>query len=196
MNEKTKESKFLDAINKYAEQQKAQITQEIEDYKNTKIEQATEQGLQDAYNLIREDIAQRKAEIVNDLAQKELQLRNELFTERQTICEQVFSDARQKLIAYTKTEDYTRFLERSLREIASKYGTEGCDVSIAPFDEDKRSLILGILPEARITADQRISLGGIKAYCPSVNVLMDDTLDSRLREQRQWFIENCGLKVV
>ena len=35
MNERTKESKFLDAINKYAESQKAQIAQEIEDYKNT-----------------------------------------------------------------------------------------------------------------------------------------------------------------
>ena len=95
MNEKTKESKFLDAINKYAEQQKAQITQEIEDYKNTKIEQATEQGLQDAYDLIREDISRRKAVIVNDLAKKELALRNELFYERQTLADKVFDEAKQ-----------------------------------------------------------------------------------------------------
>ena len=123
MNEKTKESKFLDAINKYAEQQKAQITQEIEDYKNTKIEQATEQGLQDAYDLIREDISRRKAVIVNDLAKKELALRNELFTERQTLADKVFDEARQKLVAFTKTDDYNRFLGRSLAEIKVKCGT-------------------------------------------------------------------------
>ena len=52
MNENTKESKFLDAINKYAESQKAQITQEIEDYKNTRIEQATEQMLNAQFDML------------------------------------------------------------------------------------------------------------------------------------------------
>ena len=196
MNEKTKESKFLDAINKYAEQQKAQITQEIEDYKNTKIEQATEQGLQDAYDLIREDISRRKAVIVNDLAKKELALRNELFTERQTLADKVFDEAKQKLVAFTETDDYNRFLGRSLAEIKVKCGTARCDIAIAPTDEDKRGLIADVFPDARITADPHIQIGGVKANCPELGILMDDTLDSRLEEQRGWFIETCSMKVV
>ena len=196
MNEKTKESKFLDAINKYAEQQKAQITQEIEDYKNTKIEQATEQGLQDAYDLIREDIARRKAVIVNDLAKKELALRNELFTERQTLADKVFDEARQKLVAFTETDDYNRFLGRSLAEIKVKCGTASCDIAIAAADEDKRGLIADVFPDARITVDPHILIGGVKANCPELGILMDDTLDSRLEEQRVWFIETCSMKVV
>ena len=196
MNEKTKESKFLDAINKYAEQQKAQITQEIEDYKNTKIEQATEQGLQDAYDLIREDISRRKAVIVNDLAKKELALRNELFYERQTLADKVFDEAKQKLVAFTKTDDYNRFLGRSLAEIKVKCGTARCDIAIAPTDEDKRGLIADVFPDARITVDPHILIGGVKANCPELGILMDDTLDSRLEEQRRWFIETCSMKVV
>ena len=196
MNEKTKESKFLDAINKYAEQQKAQITQEIEDYKNTKIEQATEQGLQDAYDLIREDISRRKAVIVNDLAKKELALRNELFYERQTLADKVFDEARQKLVAFTETDDYNRFLGRSLAEIKVKCGTARCDIAIAPTDEDKRGLIADVFPDARITADPHIQIGGVKANCPELGIMMDDTLDSRLEEQRGWFIETCSMKVV
>ena len=196
MNEKTKESKFLDAINKYAEQQKAQITQEIEDYKNTKIEQATEQGLQDAYDLIREDISRRKAVIVNDLAKKELALRNELFYERQTLADKVFDEAKQKLVAFTKTDDYNRFLGRSLAEIKVKCGTARCDIAIAPSDEDKRGLIADVFPDAQITADPHILIGGVKANCPELGILMDDTLDSRLEEQRVWFIETCSMKVV
>lgn len=196
MNDKTKESKFLDAINKYAEQQKAQITQEIEDYKNTKIEQATEQGLQDAYDLIRADVARRKAVIVSDVSQNELQFRSELFNERQQLCDKVFAEAEEKLRDYTKSADYTRFLGRSLEQIASKCGAAFCEVSIAPCDEDKRELIQSSLPDAKITADPHITIGGIKAFCPSLGIMMDDTLDSRLKEQRQWFIESCGLKVV
>ncbi len=196
MNTKTKESKFLDAINKYAEQQKAQITQEIEDYKNTKIEQATQQGLQDAYDLIRADIASRKAVIVNDLAKKELKLRNELFRERQSLADKVFDQAKEQLLAYTKTDDYTRFLDRSINEIKAHCGTAQCVISIAPSDEEKRGLIESIIPDAQITVDPHILIGGIKANCPALGILMDDTLDARLEQQREWFIENCGMKVV
>lgn len=196
MNTKTKESKFLDAINKYAEQQKAQITQEIEDYKNTKIEQATQQGLQDAYDLIRADIAQRKAVIVNDLAKKELALRNGLFRERQALADKVFDEAKEKLLAFTQSEEYSDFLRRSLEEIKAHCGTAQCVISIAPCDEEKRSLIESVIPDAQITADNHILIGGIKANCPALGILMDDTLDARLEEQREWFIENCGMKVV
>lgn len=196
MNTKTKESKFLDAINKYAEQQKAQITQEIEDYKNTKIEQATAQGLQDAYDLIREDIARRKAVIVNDLAKKELELRNDLFHERQSLADKVFEQAKEQLLAYTKTDEYTAFLTRSINEIKEKCGTARCVISIAPFDEEKRDLIESVLPDAQITVDPHILIGGIRANCPALGILMDDTLDARLEAQREWFIENCSMKVV
>ena len=196
MNTKTKESKFLDAINKYAEQQKAQITQEIEDYKNTKIEQATQQGLQDAYDLIRADIAQRKAVIVNDLAKKELALRNGLFRERQALADKVFDEAKEKLLAFTQSEEYSDFLKRSLEEIKAHCGTARCVISIAPCDVEKRALIESVIPDAQITADNHILIGGIKANCPELGILMDDTLDARLEEQREWFIENCGMKVV
>ena len=196
MNEKTKESKFLDAINKYAEHQKAQITQEIEEYKNSKIEQATEQGLQDAYDLIHEDVSKRKSAIVNDLAIKQLHERNELFAERQSICDKVFEEASNKLRDFVKTEDYTRFLQRSLKEIADLCGSDSCEITISPNDENKQELIKSVIPEATVSADSHITLGGIKAYCPEKGVLMDDTLDTRLNEQRRWFVENSGLKVV
>lgn len=196
MNEKTKESKFLDAINKYAEHQKAQIAQEIEDYKNTKIEQATEQGLQDAYDLIHDDITKRKSAIVNDLAHKELALRNGLFSTRRKICDDVFEEARQKLSKFTHTEDYVRFLERSLKEIAERCGGDECELRIAPSDEDKRPLIERLIPHATVITDNHIALGGVKAFCPKQSILMDDTLDTRLEEQRRWFVENSGLKVV
>lgn len=196
MNEKTKESKFLDAINRYAEQQKAQITQEIESYKAEKIEQATEKGLQDAYDLIRQDVTRRKAEIVNRLAVEELQLRNEQFEARQEICDKVFDEATDKLSAFTQTDDYTAFLQRSVSEIGDYCGDSQVVVSISPADEDKRMIIEKALSNAQIETDNTIRIGGLKAYCPARGVLLDDTLDSRLEQQREWFYEHSGLKVV
>lgn len=196
MNEKTKESKFLDAINRYAEKQKAQINQEIEDYKNSKIEQATEQGLKDAYDLIRDDISKQKAAIVNDTARRELEMRNNLFSQRESIIKKVFEEAREKLIAFTESDAYSGYIEDSAKEIAALFGNEPCKVSIAPKDEALGDIIKKHLPNAVIKTDNHIAIGGIKAYCESRGVMADDTLDAGLDEQREWFIENAGLKVV
>ena len=196
MNELTKESKFLDAINKYAEQQKALITQEIEEYKNAKIEQATEQGLQDAYDLIRRDIAAHKSAIVTDSAKRELNLKKELYSERALIADEVFAAAEEKLKEFAKSDGYKGFLERSCKEISVIFGDHDCAVSVSPFDEGYSELISFLLPRAVIKVDNRIRIGGIKAFCADKSITADDTLDTRLRDQRAWFIEQSGLKVV
>lgn len=196
MNEQTKESKFLDAINKYAEGQKAEITREIEDYKNAKIEQATEQGLQDAYELIRDEIAKRKAAIVNSTAKRELDLRRQLYAERSDIEEKVFAEARKRLTEFSKSEDYLPFIKKSAKGIKELFGDSACTVFLAPFDEGLKQTILDDLPNATFEIDRRITIGGIRAYCREMGVTADDTLDSRLEAQKQWFIENSGLEVV
>ena len=196
MNEKTKESKFLDAINKYAEGQKARITQEIEDYKNSKIEQATEHGLKDAYDLIKGDIAARKAAIVNDTAKKELGIRRELYKKRQTIRNEVFAEAEQKLLDFTKSEDYKEYLRKQAEKALEVLGEDGCTVYISPADEDKKDIILGILKSAEIKTDNHITIGGLRAYSRKMGITADCTLDTALEDQSEWFNENSGLKVV
>ena len=197
MNEMTKEARFLDAINKYAEQQKAQITQEIEEYKNAKIEQATEQGLQDAYELIRGDIAKRKAAIVKDVSKKERGMREELFAVRSDITKKVFEDAASKLKAFVSTPGYDAFLIRSAEQIAQTFSEGPCVVYMRSEDQAKRDLIKEFFPEgSTFETDPKITIGGVKAYCEKLRVFADDTLDTRLSDQRAWFIAHAGLKVV
>lgn len=196
MNEKTKESKFLDAINKYAEKQKATISTEVEDYKNRRIEQATEDGLKDAYDLIRRDIAKRKAEIVVEYAAKEHALRTGQFEKRSRICGEVFQKAKDKLIRFTDSPDYEEYLRRSAAEIAAMFPGERITVFLSERDMPRVDSLRAILPDAEFKEDPAVRIGGIKAYCREKGILADDTLDTKLADQREWFIENAGLKVV
>ena len=196
MNVKTKESKFLDAINKYAENQKAQINKEIEDYKNSRIEQATEQGLKDAYDLIKSDIAGRKAAIVNETAKKELDIRKELFKYRQGICDEVFKSAEEKLREFVSSDEYDGYLIKQAAKTAELFGDEKCVVYLSPSDSGKQSVISKIIPNAEFKTDSHITIGGLRAYCRALGVTSDCTLDTALNDQRGWFTENSGLKVV
>ena len=196
MNERTKESVFLDAINKYAEKQKATIRTEVEEYKNRRIEQATEEGLKDAYDLIQRDIARQKAELVVEVSAKEHTLRTGLFKKRQRISDEVFQKAHDKLIDYTSTPDYEKRLKQSASEIAALFGGDRIIVSLSAKDMRFADMLAGILPNASFEEDKSILIGGLKAYCKEQGALADDTLDTGLADQREWFIENAGLKVV
>ena len=196
MNEKTKESKFLEAINRYAERQKAMISEEVEEYKKQKIEQATEAGLKDAYELIQSEVERRKAAIVTEYSQKEDQLRRELYHERGVIADEVFKKAEEALLTFTFSKEYRDWLLRSASEIAAVAASADCDIHLRQVDLIFADEIKNIIPQAQLTPDDSISIGGLKASCISLNILIDDTLDSRLISQREWFTENSGLKVV
>ena len=196
MNEQSKESKFLDAINKYAEKQKATISTEVEEYKNQRIEMATEEGLKDAYDLIQRDIAKQKAQIVTEYSAKEHKLRTGQFEKRRKISEEVFAKAEKKLINYTATPDYAEYLERSAAKIGEYFGDGEITVSLAPKDMPYADKLKQLLPNAVFKEDKSIAIGGLKAYCKEKGILADDTLDAKLGDQHEWFIENAGLKVV
>lgn len=196
MNEITKESKFLDAIRKYAEQQKKLIGAQVEEYKAQKIEQATESGLQDAYELIQRDIAERKAAIVTDYARREYALKKELYTERQRITDEVFAAATEKLLAYTDTAAYREAFLREAGEAASLCGEHPCVIRIREVDRDLAHKAASLFAHAEIQADASVRIGGFRVLCEEKGVLLDCTLDEKLSRERERFYTESGLKVV
>jgi V/A-type H+-transporting ATPase subunit E len=40
-----------------------------------------------------------------------------------------------------------------------------------------------------------IEIGGIRALDPDKGILIDETLDTKLEDQRKWFIENCRMQI-
>ena len=47
-----------------------------------------------------------------------------------------------------------------------------------------------------VRADKTIKIGGIRGYCASMGIIADETLDSKLEAQREWFVENAALSVL
>ena len=196
MNQSQKTSSFLRAINKYAKEQSDAIRLEAEEFKKQEIEKATKEGIEDAYTLIQKEIAIRKAQIVSDVAKKEQESRKALFVKRNEIVERVFADAKDKLLNYSKTDEYVAYIKKSAEEIAQLFENNKCVVYIKESDMDKADIIKGIIENCEICADSSIELGGIKAYAHELNIMADNTLDTKLDDQRIWFAENSGLKVV
>ena len=196
MTQDNKTSSFLKAINKYAQQQSDAILQEAEEFKKQEIEKATKEAITDAYTLIQKNISVEKSKIVSEYAKLEQKSRSELFIRRMQIVEEVFDKATNKLISFTRTDEYSNYIRRSANEISELFCGKSCIVYVKNDDADKADLIKSIIQNCTIECDNSIVIGGIRCFCEELSMIADNTLDSKLSNQRQWFSENSDLKVV
>ena len=183
-------------IEKYAEEQRSKIQSEAEDFKERELNKAEEEGLREAYVLIQKKMSDIRTQISAELSRAETASRRKTFVRRQEIEKEVFEKAAQKLREYTKTEKYLKSLLNSTKEISMAIQAD--DVVLKLRKEDlvhKNQIFLAFGRKCEIVETDEIIIGGILGVSKKLGMLADETLDSRLEQQHEWFFENSGLKV-
>lgn len=195
METTAKTDSFLKAIKKQALEKKESMLSELSVIKANAIKDAEKRAKSDSDKLVREKLEEQRNEQRSALAKKSQQAQKELFIKRLEMTDKVFEMAKAKLVEFTKTSAYKEKLFNSTKEISQLFGDECCTIYISEKDMDKANLIKAEFKNAEITADNSILIGGIKGFCPAMNIVADETIDTKLYAQKDWFIENSGLKV-
>lgn len=197
MSNKAKTDNFLKAIKKYASDQKAALDNEVEQLKSRKLKEAEEKAKHDSEKLINDKLEEKRNQQTSILAMKTQEGQKKLFLERAAMTEEVFKKAQDKLIEYTNTDKYPEKLRKNASEIAELFGNNDCVLYVNERDLNSADSIKAAFGgNAEVVADKSIKIGGIKGYCESMGIVADETLDSKLAMQKDWFIENSGLSVL
>lgn len=197
MEKSAKTDNFLKAIQKYADEQRNAMRDEVEQLKAEKIKQAEEKGKYDSEKYIKDKLEESRNRETSKLAKMIQDSQKELFLERAKMTESVFEKAEKKLIDYTKTDEYKVSLVESAKSISELFKNNSCVIYLNERDIDCAEEICSVLgPQSQVLADKSIKIGGIKGWCKAMNIVADETLDSKLSAQKEWFIENSGLSVL
>lgn len=192
-----KTSNFLKAINKYAEEQRTQIQKEVEDFKKEELEKAESEVLNDAFQLIQAEMAEMKTHVSSELSKKEMNGRKTLFEKRNLIADEVFNQAKNKLIDFVKSDEYPKLIKKYTKDIAKILNKPGTIIYIRKDDIPLSDMIKSEFKmDCTIKISDEITIGGIYASNEDMGIVADESLDSKLEEQRTWFAENSGLKVI
>lgn len=197
MEKSAKTDNFLKAIQKFADEQRNAMRDEVEQLKAEKIKQAKEKGKYDSEKYIKDKLEESRNRETSKLAKMMQDSQKELFLERAKMTESVFEKAEKKLIEYTKTDEYKTSLVESAKSISELFKNNSCVIYVNERDidyADKISSVFGA--KTQVLADKSIKIGGIKGWCKTMNIVADETLDSKLGAQKEWFIENSGLSVL
>lgn len=205
---------FLKAIEKYAEEQRNKIRFESESFKKQELEKAEAEGIREAYTLIQREMAAIRTEISSQLSLDEMASRKKIFEKRNKMTENVFEKVTQKLVEFTKTADYEKLMLESVKKIAQALKADDVIFFIKESDQkfadkikaaytaeklkDKKladKIKSAFSPSCEVKSSKEIKIGGITGRSASLGLIADETLDTKLDGQREWFYQNSGLRV-
>lgn len=190
-------SRFLKSIDKYARQQQSKIEEEIEDIEKAELEKSESRIIEDINNMIQKELMSMKNKISVDISHKELECRKNLAKKRQNMLNEMFETCTQELIEYTKTSQYTEKMREYAKEISKIL--ESTDTKLFVKEEDLKYSDLikeSFGRNCEIYSDEDIQIGGIRGYSEKLGMMSDETLDSSLEKQRDWFIQKYGSELV
>jgi len=194
---KNKTDNFLKAIKKYAGAQKKAMEGEVKQLKSERLKEAEEKAKRDSEALKKQKLNEVHNSQTAKLATKTQEGQKQLYIARTQMTEEVFKLASDKLKAYAQTAEYRAKLNDSAKAVAELFGGKDCIIyvnerDIAEAEQFKSLFSAG----SEVKADKTIQIGGVKAYCESMGIIADETLDSKLDLQREWFVENAELSVL
>ena len=194
---KNKTDNFLKAIRRYAKQQKSVMKGEVKQLKTERLKEAEEKAKRDSQRLIKDKLQETRTRQTAILAKKTQDGQRKLFIARSAMVEEVFKKAADQLVEYAKSDAYTSKLTDSAKAIADVFDGRDCVLYVNERDlgaaEGIKALFGG---STEVRADKTIKIGGIRGYCASMGIIADETLDSKLEAQREWFVENAALSVL
>lgn len=192
----SKTDNFLKAIEKYAEEQRTKMRSEAEVFKAKELNRAEEEGLKEAYVLIQRKMSEINNKISSEISKAETASKNKIFLRRKEIENDVFAKAEKKLIEYTSTDKYSVSLFKSAEQIGKKLNADDVILYVKKNDiKYKDKLVKAFGRSCDVAVSEDIKIGGITGLSRSMGLIADETLDTRLSSQHEWFCENSGLKV-
>lgn len=186
--------KFSSAVLKDAEAQREKILAEIEEYRKAEMEKAEEDILHEAYIMIQNEISAIKNQQSRRISLAELEGRRKFLKQREDIMARVFKETSARIVEFTHTTEYQNKLCDAVRKNCEAM-PEG-DIVIQVKRDDLAfadALTAASGRAARVEANSSITLGGYILINKDKGVIIDESLDLKLSNQKDWFAASSGL---
>lgn len=191
MDANQKLTQFMDAVNRSTDAQIAQAEQEAEREARQLLEAAETRCKADAERTVAEARSRITAKYQKKMSQVGYRGRTTFLSQRQMLLMQLFSDLREKLRAFTESEDYLPWLKKLL---TLHPPVEGSTVLLRDKDLPLQTELEAALNvPCTFRADAAIVLGGLSVLSPDGRRCENHSLDEAYAAQLRNFYRNHKL---
>ena len=194
-----KEQVFLyirDEIEKIADQEEKQILEEAKALEKEAYAQMEAEAKKDAKRQLEKELAAISSKASIDAASNLEQRTKKLVEKRDELVKNIFEQAKNKLIAFVESDEYKDYLIDHIQKIGQEYQMTGCILNLRKEDmKYQKELVKAYGFDIEVKDNNQIHLGGFIIENPVTHVVCDETLETALENQKDWFYKTSGLMI-
>lgn len=183
-----------DEIERQALGEEKAILSEVQALEDEAYESMREEAQKDADLKLKQDIAEMSSQASTEISESHIERTKKLIKKRDGYVKIIFDDAKSKLIEFTMSKEYTSFMKEKMKEVAKDFNEDNSVMYLTKKDLSlEKELVKAFGKVIEVKESEDIIIGGFIIENKASSLVINETLDLALANQKEWFNKNSGL---
>lgn len=183
-----------DEIERQAKNEEKAILDEVQALENEAYESMKAEAKKDAELRLKQEVDEMSSQASTEISESHIERTKKLIAMRDKYVKDIFAKAKDELIAFTKSNEYLPFMQAKIKKIANHFeGTNAVMFVNAQDLKMKEDLMKAFGKSLKVEVSDNIIIGGFIIEDRESALVVDETLDFALKNQKEWFNKNSGL---
>ncbi|MFQ6793149.1 V-type ATP synthase subunit E [Thomasclavelia sp.] len=194
-----KEQVFLymkEEIERLASKEEEEILAEAKKIEAEIDAQIKAEAKKDADALLDKELAEISSSASVEASMSQEEKTRSLVEKRDEYVADIFNQAKDKLVAFVNSDEYYDYLINHMSKIGKDYQMESSTLYLRNDDlKYQDALIKAYGTALEVKESSQIKIGGFIIENKATNVVIDESLDFALENQKDWFYKTSGLMI-
>lgn len=182
-----------DEIERQAKNEEKSILDEVKALEEEAYESMKAEAKKDADLKLKQEVEEMSSNASAEISESHIERTKKLIDKRDEYVQSIFAKAKEELIAFTKSHEYLSFMKAKVKKIADDFDEHSVMYVSSQDLAMKNDLIDAFGKSINIEASDDITIGGFIVENEESHLIVDETLDFALFNQKEWFNKNSGL---
>jgi vacuolar-type H+-ATPase subunit E/Vma4 len=183
-----------DEIERAAKSEENAILKEVEELEKEAYESMKEEAKRDAELKLKQELEELQSQAASEISESHVERTKKLIEKRDEYVSIVFKEAKEKLIAFTNSDKYKEFMTLKAQKIIDEFKGNDFILYVNQKDLALKSDLMKLSSDIKdVKENADIMIGGLIGENPKSLLVIDETLDFALKNQKDWFSKNSGL---
>lgn len=183
-----------DEIERQAKSEEQAILNEVKALENEAYESMKAEAKRDADLKLKQEEEEMSSNASAEISESHIERTKKLIEKRDEYVKNIFDQARDELKAFVKSDEYLPFVEAKIQRVAENFKDSQSIMYVSHDDfKNKDAFVKAFGTDIEVQASDDIQIGGFILENKASSLVVDETLDFALNNQKDWFNKNSGL---
>ena len=183
-----------DEIERQAKSEEQAILNEVKALEDEAYESMKAEAKRDADLKLKQEEEEMSSNASAEISESHIERTKKLIEKRDEYVKNIFDQARDELKTFVKSDEYLPFVEAKIQRVAENFKDSKSIMYVSHDDiKNKDAFVKAFGTDIEVQASDDIQIGGFILENKASSLVVDETLDFALNNQKDWFNKNSGL---